>query len=88
MDALVSEQMDWYQQHGWGQERLLTAYTAILRALDNHVETLDRGNAARQTDYFAKITAIEQLVPADAFETFMAMKALADGVNRLREEHP
>lgn len=88
LDALVQEQVDWYKQHGWGQTKLLQAYTTILRTLDNHVETLDRGNAARQTDYFAKKTAIERLVPVDALETFMAMQAFADAINSVRNENP
>lgn len=86
MDALVQEQKNWYQQHGWGQEQLVQAYATILRALDDHVETLDRGNAARQTDYFAKKEAIEQLVPTDTLETFMAMQLFADAINSLQEE--
>lgn len=88
MDALVREQLDWYQQHGWNQERLVQTYATVLHLIDVHVETLDRGNATRQTDYLAKKTAIERLVPKNALETFMTMQAFADAINSVRSENP
>ena len=63
---LVDDEKRWFQKHQWDNSQLTDAYTAVLRGIGDHVETLDRGNANRLTFFYAKKAAIEELVSSVA----------------------
>ncbi|GEM_PF-5856116 len=60
---LIDEEKAWFQNHKWGQDKLVECYATVMAGIDDFVETLDRGNASRLTAHHAKAAAIRELVP-------------------------
>lgn len=59
----IAEEKAWFVDHDYSHEQLLEVYKRVVEGIDDHAETLDRGNAARLTAYYAKKQAIEEMIP-------------------------
>lgn len=63
--AMVNSEKRWFVEHQMAQEKLAEIYWTVKELIDDDLELIDGAGRDRVNVYYAKLAAIEELIPKE-----------------------